>query len=123
MDIKFFKGEMVRFSEFEQKNGMPNFSFMVYDYSWYEDNPNEIRYHITDGGVKTIIVNESQIISVHKDIPQLEQLLFVLKDIAISLRSVAFMNELQYILTKEELNRHENCNKVDIKINKKEYLH
>lgn len=122
MDIKFFKGEMVRFSELEQKNGMPNFNFMVFDYSWYDDNPNEIRYHITDGGVKTLIVNSAQLISVQKDVPILDQLMFVLKDISFSLRSVAFMHELQYILTKEELKQHENHN-TEMHPNKKEYIH
>lgn len=124
MQVKFFKGEMVRFSEVEQKNGMPNFPFMIYDYSWYDDNPSEIKYHLTDGGVKTIIVNGGQIVSAHEAISKIDQFLFVLKDISFSLRSVAFMNELEYILTKEELNQQKNqYENAEVKPNKKEYIH
>lgn len=90
MNIKFSKGEIVRFSKKEIEQGRPKNDFIVCGFYLNNKDSLAVNYQISDGGEYVVLVTEDQIVLSSVEKSNIQKIIYIFKNIALSLQAIAF---------------------------------
>jgi len=90
MNIKFSKGEIVRFSKKEIEQGRPKNDFIVCGFYLSNKDSLTVNYQISDGGEYVVLVTEDQIVLSSVEKSNIQKIIYIFKNIALSLQAIAF---------------------------------
>ena len=82
MNIKFSKGEIVRFSKKEIEQGRPKNDFIVCGFYLSNKDSLTVNYQISDGGEYVVLVTEDQIVLSSVEKSNIQKIIYIFKNIS-----------------------------------------